>query len=64
MSRFERLLQKCKELKTRIRELKDKKVDKNQKTIKEIQLKMLRDNLSEVGRQLSNMTMYKREKND
>jgi hypothetical protein len=59
MDDFERLLQRCELLKSRIREFKSREVDETQESIKKIQIKMLSERLSEVGRQLNYLTLYK-----
>lgn len=56
---FEELLKQCEELKKLIAALDSKQVTENQTAIKEIQLQYLRECLSEVGRQLNNMKLYK-----
>lgn len=58
MGKYEDLLKKCEELKEKIRVLQARISTQDQKTVKEIQLKYLRGRLSEVGRRLSNLTMY------
>ena len=61
MNNFKRLLKECEMLKKRIKELESKKVSEIQKTIKEIQLETLKNQLSAVGRQLQNMSLYRRQ---
>jgi hypothetical protein len=64
MDNFERLIQRCELLKTRIKELQFQEVDEYQESIRKIQLEMLKAHLSEVGRQLNRLTLYKRDEND
>ena len=64
MDNFEQLLQRCEFLKTRIRELQAREVEPNQKSIQQIQLEMLRAWLTEVGRQLNRLTLYRRDEDD
>lgn len=56
---FEELLKQCEELKKLIVILESNQVTEDQKTIKDIQLQYLRECLTEVGRQLNNMKLYK-----
>jgi hypothetical protein len=64
MDRFKSLLEECKKLKACIRELENRPVEKHQETVREIQLRSLRKSLTEVGRQLTYLTLYKRDEND
>lgn len=62
MQESERLLKSCEELKQKIQNLKSQIVDSNYKTVYEIQLKSLQDLLTEVGRRLQHLNMYKDDK--
>ena len=64
MSRLERLLERCETLKKRIKELESTPIDDYQHTVREIQLRSLRAELSQVGRKLNQLTLYKRDIDD
>lgn len=64
MDKLERLFQRCELLKMRIKDLQALDVEDHQRSIKEIQLIILKENLSEVGRQIVRITLYKRDEND
>lgn len=64
MDKLERLFQRCELLKMRIKDLQALDVEDHQRSIKEIQLIILKENLSEVGRQIVRITLYKRGEND
>jgi len=64
MRSHDELLQTCEELKQKIKDLQAEPVDRNYKTIYEIQLKHLQNRLSDVGRQLKNLNMYRENEHD
>lgn len=55
------LIKACEEIKQKIRDLKSQVVDDNHRAIHEIQLKSLQDRLSDIGRQLQNLNMYRKD---
>ena len=60
MDNFEQLLQQCEVLKQRIKDLQIMEVEETQKSVQKIQLQMLGERLTEVGRQLNRITLYKK----
>lgn len=62
MDEFQRLLQRCDYLKKLIRKMELRKVDKHQAIIHSIQLRHLKEELSHIGRQLVQLSLYKKKK--